>query len=63
MEESQIDEEELKASEEPVKNILMRLAHLQREYANQEFDDIPEDVQQEIKDLQRELNKFNPKLV
>ena len=50
-------------SNEPVKTILDQLAALQKQYINVEFDDIDEDDQLKIKMLQRELNKFNPKLM
>ena len=50
-------------SNEPVKAILDQLAALQKQHINVEFDDIDEDDQLKIKMLQRELNKFNPKLM
>jgi hypothetical protein len=60
-EESQ--DEEIDASNEPVKAILDQLATLQKQYVGVNFDDIAEGDQIKIKELQRELNKFNPKLM
>jgi hypothetical protein len=56
-------EEAIDASNEPVKAILVQLAALQKQYVGVNFDDINEGDQMKIKDLQRELNKFNPKLM
>jgi hypothetical protein len=62
-EEKSEDEDFEEISDEPVRMTLLKLKALQKKYAHVDYDDIPENDQYEIKHLQKELNKYQPKLV